>query len=317
MNPVTPARPRLLIVDDDPLSIRLLDNMLRGEFDISVALNGEQAFKRVLAILPDLVVLDVQMNGMDGYEICRRLKNDELTRDIPIVFVTGKCDVAEEIRGLELGAMDYITKPFDARIVQIRLRNHLELKRQRDLLNRLSSLDGLTGIANRRFFDKFLAQEWGRTVRSEEEISLAMIDVDHFKNFNDHYGHIQGDDCLKAISRALAEALPRATDLVARFGGEEFACVLSNTGSEGALTVAEKLRSTVLTLGIPHSRSETCEVVTISIGVASAKPTKDELTPQDLLRTADRQLYLAKNAGRNQIKLARCSTTPGMANDRE
>ena len=291
--------------------------MLRGEFDISVALNGEQAFKRVLAILPDLVVLDVQMNGMDGYEICRRLKNDELTRDIPIVFVTGKCDVAEEIRGLELGAMDYITKPFDARIVQIRLRNHLELKRQRDLLNRLSSLDGLTGIANLRFFDKFLAQEWGRTVRSEEEISLAMIDVDHFKNFNDHYGHIQGDDCLKAISRALAEALPRATDLVARFGGEEFACVLSNTGSEGALTVAEKLRSTVLTLGIPHSRSETCEVVTISIGVASAKPTKDELTPQDLLRTADRQLYLAKNAGRNQIKLARCSTTPGMANDRE
>ena len=177
------------------------------------------------------------------------------------------------------------------------------------MLNRLSSLDGLTGIANRRLFDTFLVQEWSRTVRSEEEISLAMIDVDHFKRFNDYYGHIAGDDCLKMICRTLADTLPRSTDLVARFGGEEFVCVLTSTGLDGAVTVAEKLRNAVLALSIPHICSETSEWVTVSIGVTTARPASSNVSPDNLLHAADQQLYLAKNSGRNQVKSALCLPT--------
>lgn len=303
---MTLPRARLLIVDDEPINIRMLDAMLRDDYDISAATSGEQALKRAFTTPPDLILLDIQMPTMDGYEVCRRLKDNEHTRDIPIIFVTAKTDTAEEIHGLELGAVDYITKPFHPLIVRIRLKNHLELKQQRDLLNRLSSLDGLTGIANRRFFDRFLAQEWSRAIRSDDEISLIMIDVDHFKNFNDNYGHIAGDDCLKAISRALTEVISRSTDLVARYGGEEFVCVLSSTGQEGASNVAEKLRASVEALVIPHAYSNTSPVVTISVGGATAKPGLTNLLPADLLVAADQQLYLAKNAGRNQVRSGTC-----------
>lgn len=303
---MTLPRARLLIVDDEPINIRMLDAMLRDDYDISAATSGELALKRAFTTPPDLILLDIQMPTMDGYEVCRRLKDNEHTRDIPIIFVTAKTDTAEEIRGLELGAVDYITKPFHPLIVRIRLKNHLELKQQRDLLNRLSSLDGLTGIANRRFFDRFLAQEWSRAIRSDDEISLIMIDVDHFKNFNDNYGHIAGDDCLKAISRALTEVISRSTDLVARYGGEEFVCVLSSTGLEGATTVAEKLRASTEALAIPHAYSSTSPAVTISVGSATAKPGLTDLLPADLLVAADQQLYLAKKSGRNQVKSGAC-----------
>lgn len=301
------TRARLLIVDDEAINIRMLDGMLRDSYDISVALGGEQALKRVFSAPPDLILLDVQMEGMDGYEVCRRLKANELTRDIPVIFVTTRADAAEEIKGLELGAVDYITKPYRPSIVQIRLRNHLELKRQRDMLGRLSSLDGLTGLANRRHFDAFLAHEWSRVVRSNGEIALVLMDVDHFKNYNDHYGHVAGDDCLKAISRVLSESLTRSTDLVARYGGEEFVGVLTSTGLDGAVRVAERMRAAALALAIPHALSETHEVVTLSFGVAAARPGVREMLPSDLLLAADRLLYLAKKAGRNRVKYAECS----------
>ena len=303
---MTLPRARLLIVDDEPINIRMLDAMLRDDYDISAATSGEQALKRAFTTPPDLILLDIQMPTMDGYEVCRRLKDNEHTRDIPIIFVTAKTDTAEEIRGLELGAVDYITKPFHPLIVRIRLKNHLELKQQRDLLNRLSSLDGLTGIANRRFFDRFLAQEWSRAIRSDDEISLIMLDVDHFKNFNDNYGHIAGDDCLRAISRALTEVISRSTDLVARYGGEEFVCVLSSTGLEGASNVAEKLGASTEALAIPHAYSNTSPVVTISVGAATAKPGLTDLLPADLLVGADQQLYLAKESGRDQVRSGPC-----------
>ena len=303
-------RARLLIVDDDPINLRLLDGMLSDDYDISVALGGEQALKRVTTTPPDLILLDIQMADMDGYDVCKRLKESEHTCDIPVIFVTANGDANEEIKGLELGAVDYITKPFHPLIVKVRLKNHLELKRQRDILNRLSSLDGLTGIANRRYFDKVLAQEWNRTLRSDDEMSLMMIDVDHFKLYNDHYGHIAGDDCLKAISRTLAAALPRSTDLMARFGGEEFVCVLTSTSQQGAANVAEKLRQSVLALGIPHARSDISPMVTISIGTATARPSVNELHPENLLHAADTQLYLAKSSGRNRVMSVLCQPSP-------
>lgn len=294
-------RARLLIVDDEAINIRMLDGMLRDEYQISVALNGEQALTRAFAIPPDLILLDIQMAGMDGYEVCRRLKGNVLTRDIPVIFVTSMSDAAEEYKGLELGAVDYITKPYRPSIVQIRLKNHLELKQQRDMLNRLSSLDGLTGIANRRHFDGFLAQEWSRAVRNDDEIALLLMDVDHFKKFNDHYGHVAGDDCLKNVARVLSESISRSTDLVARYGGEEFVCVLSGTDLEGATRVAEKMRQSILALSIPHALSEPHRTITLSFGVAVARPGQREMLPSDLLLAADRLLYQAKDAGRNQV----------------
>lgn len=297
-------RARLLIVDDEPVNIRMLDGMLRDEYDISVGLNGEQALKRAFAAPPDLILLDIQMDGMDGYEVCRHLKENKLTRHIPVIFVTSRASTAEEVKGLELGAVDYITKPYHPSIVRIRLKNHLELKRQHDMLTRLSSLDGLTGIANRRHFDTSLAQEWSRTVRSNGVISLVLMDVDHFKKYNDHYGHIAGDDCLKVIAGTLAASLTRSTDLVARFGGEEFACVLGNTGRDGAARLAEKMRIAVLALAIPHAGSENHAVVSLSFGVAAATPGIGEMHTADLLVEADRQLYLAKEAGRNRVMVA-------------
>lgn len=297
-------RARLLIVDDEAINIRMLDGMLRDDYDISVAIGGEQALKRAFATPPDLILLDIQMGGMDGYEVCRRLKENELTRDIPVIFVTSMSETTEEIRGLELGAVDYITKPYHPPIVRIRLKNQLELKRQRDVLNRLSSLDGLTGIANRRHFDAFLAQEWRRTVRNDGEIALLMMDVDHFKKYNDHYGHIAGDDCLKAIASALNAALTRTTDLLARYGGEEFVCILTSTGLHGAVRVAEKMREAALALAIAHADSDTSAQVTLSFGVATVRPGLLDLLPTDLLLAADRQLYLAKEGGRNRIVAA-------------
>lgn len=297
-------RARLLIVDDEAINIRMLDGMLRDDYDISVAIGGEQALKRAFATPPDLILLDIQMGGMDGYEVCRRLKENELTRDIPVIFVTSMSETTEEIRGLELGAVDYITKPYHPPIVRIRLKNQLELKRQRDVLNRLSSLDGLTGIANRRHFDAFLAQEWRRTVRNDGEIALLMMDVDHFKKYNDHYGHIAGDDCLKAIASALNATLTRTTDLLARYGGEEFVCILTSTGLHGAVRVAEKMREAALALAIAHADSDTSAQVTLSFGVATVRPGLLDLLPTDLLLAADRQLYLAKEGGRNRIVAA-------------
>jgi len=303
------SKARLLIVDDETINIRMLDGMLRDEYEISVAVNGEQALKRAFATPPDLILLDIQMEGMDGYEVCRQLKDNELTADIPVIFVTTRASTAEEVKGLELGAVDYITKPYHPSIVRIRLKNHLELKRQHDILNRLSSLDGLTGIANRRHFDSFLAQEWSRTVRSNGEISLILMDVDHFKKYNDHYGHVAGDDCLRAVSAALAGALTRSTDLVARYGGEEFVCILTSTGLDGAIRVAEKMRAAALALAIPHAYSETHARVSLSFGVATARPGLSEMQPASLLLEVDRLLYRAKEAGRNRVMSAECPPT--------
>lgn len=299
---MTESRTKILIVDDERLNIRMLDEILRDEYDISVAVNGEQALKRALAAPPpDMILLDIQMPGMDGYEVCRRLMAHETTRGIPVIFVTSMVDEEDERKGLELGAVDYITKPFRPSIVQARLKNHLELKRQRDLLNRLSSLDGLTGIANRRHFETFIEQEWRRAPRHGLEISLILMDIDHFKKYNDHYGHTAGDDCLKEVARALVDALPRATDLIARYGGEEFVCVLPATDLQGALKVAERLRAAVLSQAIPHAFSGTHDCVTLSLGVACMQPGRGSTTPSDLIVAADRMLYRAKEAGRNRV----------------
>ena len=179
---------------------------------------------------PDLVLLDIKMPGMDGYEVCRRLKQHATTRDIPVIFVTALGEEEDETRGLDAGAIDYITKPVSPRILRARVRAHLSAKDAQDRLAELSRIDELTGIANRRRFDEMLALEWRRNLRQRMPLSLVMCDIDYFKAFNDSHGHVAGDRCLRCVAVAVAGAMRRPTDLPARYGGEEFAALLSATG---------------------------------------------------------------------------------------
>ncbi len=294
------SRHKVLIIDDEPTNIKILAEALRTEYATLFATNGERGLKLAVEQTPDLILLDVMMPGMDGYTVCRALKADNRTRNIPVIFITARCQLEDELQGLSLGAVDYITKPFQAPIVKARVRTHLDLKRKYDLLESLASLDGLTEIANRRRFDEALDKEWRRCLRFTLSLSLVMMDIDFFKPFNDHYGHTAGDDCLRRVARAIKGCLPRGGDLAARYGGEEFVGLLPDTELEGALNVAEKLRNAVDQLNIPHEHSSISDHVTMSLGVATTVPSASE-TSMILVKSADARLYEAKANGRNQV----------------
>lgn len=293
-------RPRLLIVDDQPVNLQALYQVFSPDHQVFFASSGEQAEKICRQKKPDLVLLDILMPGIDGYETCIRLKADPETRDIPVIFVTGESDEAAETRGLEVGAVDFITKPINPCVVRARVRTHITLKQRSDQLRRIAMVDGLTGIYNRRCFDDVFARESARAARSGHALSLLMIDVDHFKRFNDRYGHGAGDVCLQRVAVAIASTLTRPGDLVSRYGGEEFACVLAETEHSGAVAVAQLIEQRVRRLAIPHDDSNTANVVTISIGVATFDPQRAS-SATELLAEADSQLYRAKHAGRGQV----------------
>jgi diguanylate cyclase (GGDEF)-like protein len=291
----------VLVVDDTPANIEILAGVLGAEYEILFATSGNDALEIALEQLPDLILLDVVMPDKDGYEVCRQLKANELTRDIPIIFITAMNQEEEESKGLGAGAIDYITKPFRSSIVRARVRNHLELKRYRDFLEVLSTIDGLTGIPNRRRFDEVLENEWSRARRNQKPISLLMMDIDFFKLYNDHYGHPAGDDCLRRLAKGMAEAIRRPADFVARYGGEEFILLLPDTDIEGAQWVARNVHEKIQTMKIPHAFSSITERVTLSIGAVSLIPT-DDLTRFDLVKFADECLYSAKRNGRNRTE---------------
>jgi len=299
--PIKPAT--VLVVDDAPSNLVILTESLRSEFDVRIATSGAEALRLVEEAPPDLILLDILMPDMDGYEVCRRLKANPATSNIPIIFLTAKGDVADETLGLSIGAVDYIIKPVSIPIVLARVRTHVELKRRGDLLETLSMRDGLTGIANRRRFDDCLGRAWRQSLRGATPLSLIMADIDHFKAYNDTYGHLAGDECLRAVATSLASALKRPGDLAARFGGEEFAMVMEETSLGGATHLAETMREAVAGLGMEHRDSSVAAIVTITLGVASAVP-RPGLGPDALLRLADYKLYEAKLAGRNRVLAA-------------
>lgn len=291
------VKPILLIVDDQPINIRLLYELFNDECDVYMASSGENALEKAKELLPDLILLDVVMPGLNGYDVCRKIKSDPLTASIPVVFVTGHYDEADEVQGFECGAVDFIHKPINPVITRARIQNQLLLKRQSDFLRSLAFIDGLTGIANRLKFDKAIERAWLQCVRDKNPISLIMIDVDHFKKYNDEYGHQAGDDCLRAVAESISQSLSRPYDLVARYGGEEFVCLLPSTSSEGALLIAEKIKQSVQDKALEHKQSESYGVVTISLGCATTFPISGAGSEQ-LIAKADEQLYAAKNKGR-------------------
>jgi diguanylate cyclase (GGDEF)-like protein len=289
----------ILIVDDVPENVMALGDLLGDDYEVRFALNGQDALTLAAEGNVDVILLDVMMPGLDGYEVCRRLKAHDRTADIPIIFVTGRDGVEDEARGLALGAVDYIAKPVNAPIVKARVRTHVELKHRTDLLARMAQLDGLTGVANRRRLDQALAEEWGRAMRTGMWLSLVLLDIDHFKRYNDRYGHPAGDSCLKRLASSLVESSTRAGDLVARYGGEEFAALLPGTAPAGALQVTDKIRQGVRDLAIEHAASPVSNLVTVSVGVGCVVPDTDG-SPSQLIATADRCLYAAKKQGRDR-----------------
>lgn len=306
-------RPKLLVVDDQALNIRVLHELFREECEVYMATSGELALQMSRDLLPDLILLDVMMEDIDGHEVCLRLKAEPETRDIPVIFVTGKDHEDDETIGFELGAVDYIRKPFHSVVVRARVMNHLKLKLQGDALREMAMLDGLTGITNRRGFDERLIAARAYTMREQRPLSLLMIDVDYFKKYNDLYGHLQGDQCLRDVAQAMSTSVHRPLDQVCRFGGEEFAVLLPDTDESGAMRVAQKIHSAIKQLGIEHRASDVAFTLTLSIGAAVRLPSS-AVSLEQHVKWADEQLYRAKSEGRNrtcvQAYSSNCEGTP-------
>ena len=316
--PPADERPRVLLVDDERLNINLLNELLKEEYRIKVAMNGEQALERARAHpRPDIILLDVVMPDLDGFEVCRRLRENPETAEIPVIFITARNSESDEVTGLELGGVDFISKPIRPAIVRARVHCHVtQLLQQRELrhmhqrLLDLSNTDGLTGIPNRRRFDDFLGQEWSRSQRSGTPLGLLMMDIDHFKRYNDHYGHAGGDDCLKRVAACLKRQVHRPPDLAARYGGEEFVCVLPDTDLEGVERVAETILQSIRGLAIPHADSDVARSVTLSIGGTSLVPERGD-DREALIAAADRLLYQSKSAGRDRATIRETGNESG------
>lgn len=295
----THGQPKLLVVDDQPINIQVMYQAFAGDYQVFMATSGAQAIAICKDNPPDLILLDVVMPDMDGFETCALLKANDATRNIPVLFVTAHTDSAQETHGLSMGAVDFIAKPINPPVVRARVKTHLTLKFQSDLLRKLVFLDGMSGVYNRRYFDQQLSTEWARSSRNGSPLSVLMIDVDLFKLYNDRYGHQAGDDCLRQIALTLKESLKRPADVVARYGGEEFACILPDTAFDDALVLANTLEAHVRGLQIKHENSSVSPVATISVGLATrSSQSVGDVTA--LLGVADSQLYQAKQAGRSR-----------------
>ncbi|MEF8794388.1 diguanylate cyclase [Thiohalorhabdus sp.] len=295
----------VLVVDDEASNVQALAKLIKDEARVQVANNGEKA----LAIAtggqaPDLILLDIEMPGLDGYEVCRCLKADPQSSDTPVIFVTARDSASDEEKGLMLGAVDYIAKPFHPPIVRARVRTHLDLKHKTDQLEHIAWIDGLTNIPNRRYFDEMLHKEYPRAQRECQHLAVIMMDLDNFKAFNDHYGHGAGDHCLQRVAQAVKGVAGRPGDLVARYGGEELAALLPGTDAPGSMEVAERFRKAAADLAIPHAYSSAAGLVTLSLGVAELAPDSGEAGASQLLHQADEALYKAKTDGRNRVAIA-------------
>jgi len=291
---------KVLVADDDAVNREVLGDLLKPEYSVLLARNGAQTLERAARHLPDLILLDVLMPDMDGYEVLRRLRAAPQTAHISVIFISGLNRPEDEANGLRMGAADYITKPFNPTVVMARVALHLQVLRQRRMLERLANIDGLTELANRRRFDEMYALEWQRARRSGRPLSVALLDIDAFKQYNDRYGHPAGDRALRSVARAAGAAMRRPADLAARYGGEELVLLMPETEALDAQRMIAQLAAAVSGLGIVHEASNVAPVLTVSVGGATLCADSGE-QQSELFEAADAALYRAKQAGRNRI----------------
>jgi len=300
---------KVLLVDDSVNNIDLLSDILCDDYEVMFATSGQKALDMVPELLPDLILLDIVMPEMDGYQTIKGLKANPKTSHIPVIFISAKSSTGDMIRGFQLGAVDYVSKPFAPEEVKVRVKTQIEnqllikaLRQANHQLEQLSRADGLTGIANRRHFDEFLRQMCNRAKRYSHPLSLFIIDIDYFKLYNDFYGHQQGDACLIEVAQTLNHFTQRDGELAARYGGEEFAIVLTESTEQYALEHAHKCLQAIRDLKIEHQPSKCSKYVSISMGIATSGNTQ-ELSPEYLIKRADKALYKAKESGRNQLQV--------------
>ena len=291
---------KVLVADDDAVNREVLGELLKPEYTVLLAKNGAQALERAARHQPDLILLDVLMPDMDGYEVLRRLRADPQLEHIAVIFISGLDRPEDEATGLKMGAADYITKPFNQTVVMARVALHLQVVRQRRMLERLANVDGLTELANRRRFDELYELEWQRARRSGRPLSLALLDIDSFKQFNDLYGHPAGDRALRAVARAAGAQMRRPADMAARYGGEELVLLMPDTDARQAEYVANAIREAVALSAIAHAGSTAADWLTVSIGGATFLPDSNEPAAA-LFEAADAHLYKAKQAGRDRV----------------
>lgn len=289
----------ILIVDDSVLQGTALKNILAQDYHVEVCLSGEDAIGKAAAIKPSLILLDVILSGMDGFETLLRLKEQELTKNIPVILITSLTDIGNEEKGLNLGAVDYIVKPFNAGIVRARVQTHMQLYTYRRAFETLAMIDGMTGIYNRRYYDERSRSEWGRAMKEQRPLSIGLLDVDYFKQYNDIYGHPCGDDILKKLANELTGRLRCNSDFAARYGGEEFVFLMSDTSEEQGRRIACDICQEIEKLKIPHKGSPN-GVLTVSIGGVSVTPHISQ-EYVEIFRTVDDMLYRAKKSGRNTV----------------
>ncbi|MDW6017491.1 diguanylate cyclase [Vibrio plantisponsor] len=295
--------PEILIVDDDSSVVIALHKVLQDIGRIRFASTASQALEMINGTRPDLILLDVELPDINGLKLCIMLKQDVETASIPVLFITSKIETGFEEKVFDAGASDFITKPLKPRVVAARVQTHLAYHKALVQLNKLAHTDSLSGLANRLSFDEQLDIEFRRARRQQEPLSIVMIDIDEFKKYNDYFGHVAGDDCIKAIGRGLNKITKRPADFAARFGGEEFSLILPNTDKRGADVLIGSLMSTISDLAIKHAPEAIYPIVTVSVGFSTLEPMQCDfstIAPLDVVSAADKALYQSKHDGRNR-----------------
>lgn len=287
---------KILIVDDEASNIQVLAAALRGEFEIYFALDGEQALDIATSKDVDLMMLDVVMPKLDGFEVLRVLKSKEETQHIPVIFVTAMTDEENEAKGLNMGAVDYVSKPFRPAVVRARINAQLKIKRQRELLEQHAFIDGLTEIANRRRFEDAIDRRWRSAQRTGGALALALLDIDHFKQYNDHYGHAIGDECLKRVAQRINSCFRRPEDVVARYRGDEFAVLAISDEDEFAQHL-QYLIDSLYAMNVPHAHSTVDDRLTLSVGAVRQAASR-YASHAHLVEAAEELLQRAKEQGR-------------------
>ena len=292
--------PRLLAIDDSELIHRLLQVRLQGErLELHGALSAQEGLQKARELMPEVILLDIELDTMDGFEVLAHLKSDPKTQDIAVIFISAVSDTMDRVRGLDLGAVDFIAKPFEVAELKARVRSALRMQHLVKMLEHRAQIDSLSGLWNRRYFDQRLQQEWSEARRHGRSLSLIMCDVDRFKRLNDQFGHPFGDQVIERVAQILSGG--RGSDITCRYGGEEFGVILPSTAADRALEVAERHRVAIES----HTWSGHDDViVTSSFGVADLKSLPSDAGMEQLVQAADMALYRAKQSGRNRVELA-------------